>query len=409
MNTDFAGADNQTAKIFVKQVNSFEELKPYQQEWDRLAGDNLFLSWAWLSTWWNYYKSSNRLHVLLFFNQESDSIVSDDASMANKLVGVLPTYIETSVTQGKVVRLLGDGEICTDHLDVIADKQDLKRIASATAQYFVVRAELWDSTAFNAVGEDCEGLNLLGREFQKLGCQVSNQANVNRWSIPLPKDWESFLGMLSKSHRKKLRRLGRNVLETDRAKWHRVETVEQFETAWPILIDLHQRRRVSLGERGCFASMRWASFHTDMARQLLHRGQLRLSWLELDGTPVAAEYQLSNGDTTFAYQGGLDPDRLDEQPGRLSLFRCIEQAIQDGQTNFDLMRGDEEYKLKFRAQPVSTFDIRAVSPKVSAVLRSRARTCLKSVYRAAQLTIATSVSAFASMSALAKSASGDMN
>jgi len=98
----------------------------------------------------------------------------------------------------------------------------------------------------------------------------------------------------------------------------------------------------------------------------LDRGQLRLSWLELDGQAVAAEYQMANDDTTFAYQSGLDPNRLHEQPGRLSLYRCIENAIQEGHSNFDLMRGDEEYKQKFRAQPVSTFDIRAVSPKVSA-------------------------------------------
>ena len=43
------------------------------------------------------------------------------------------------------------------------------------------------------------------------------------------------------------------------------------------------------------------------------RGQLRLSWLDLDGSPIAAEYHFTDGATTFAYQGGVDPDRLAER------------------------------------------------------------------------------------------------
>ena len=78
------------------------------------------------------------------------------------------------------------------------------------------------------------------------------------------------------------------MLDTDQATWHLVETPSDFDIAWPILVDLHQRRRQSLGELGCFASPQWAAFDRDIAAQLLAAGQLRLSWLEAAGAPVFA-------------------------------------------------------------------------------------------------------------------------
>ena len=108
------------------------------------------------------------------------------------------------------------------------------------------------------------------------------------------------------------------MLESDRVHWHRVRTRRSSTRRGPCLVDLHQRRRRSLGEPGCFASQAFHDFHREVVERLLDRGQLRISWLELDGTPAAAEYHFADRTATYAYQGGVDPDRLEEEPGRLS-------------------------------------------------------------------------------------------
>lgn len=378
---NFLGENNLTVAC----VSSFDELNDYRQHWDKLAGGCLFRSWVWQSTWWKHYGESMNLHVLLVFKgASSDANHADAKSSAGQLIGILPAYIDTSFSKGKVVRLLGDGEVCSDHLDVLAEQNDIQHVVSAIARYLLDHPGSWDATDFNATGEDQKGLNLLASEFEKLGCQVIKTQNVSCWSVSLPSDWESFLAMLSKSHRKKLRRLERSFMNSPQSAWHQVQTQQQFEQAWPILIDLHQRRRNRLNEPGCFASKPWASFHKELAQQLLGLGQLRISWLELDGSPVAAEYQFASSDTTYGYQSGLDPDRLSEQPGRLSLMLTIQQAIKEGHTAFDLLRGDETYKLKWRAEPVSTFDIRIVSPNKSAVIRNQAITYLRSAVHVAR-------------------------
>ena len=371
---NFVGENN----LSVACVSSFEELDDYRQQWDKLAAGCLFRSWVWQSTWWKHYGESRSLHVLLVFKGAASGANNADAkSSAGQLIGILPTYIDTSFGKGKVVRLLGDGEVCSDHLDVLAEQDDIQQVVSAIAKYFLDHPGIWDATDFNATGADQQGLNLLGSKFEKLGCQVIKTPNVSRWSIPLPSDWESFLAMLSKSHRKKLRRLERSFMNSPQSAWHQVQTQQQFDQAWPVLIDLHQRRRNRLNEPGCFASKPWAGFHNEMAQQLLGLGRLRISWLELDGSPIAAEYEFASSNTTYSYQSGLDPDRLKEQPGRLSLMLTIQHAIKEGHTVFDLMRGDENYKRKWRAEPVATFDIRIVSPNTSAVIRNHAITYLR--------------------------------
>jgi CelD/BcsL family acetyltransferase involved in cellulose biosynthesis len=112
-------------------------------------------------------------------------------------------------------------------------------------------------------------------------------------------------------------------------------------------------------------------FHYDVAGRLLERGQLRVSWMELDGSPAAAEYHVADAKATYAYQGGVDPDRLDEEPGRLSTILCLRAAIEEGHSQIDFLRGDEPYKAHWRATPHATFDYRVIPNRRLARLRGR--------------------------------------
>ncbi len=383
----------------IQRITDLADLQPYRQRWDELAGDSVFRSWEWLTTWWRHYGEGHQLCVYLVFDQENAASCQtltncSDATLCSntiddneKLLAILPCYVESNFARGQVLRLLGDGEICSDHLDLLVDPAEVKLAAEALAGYLCETASDWDTTDFTAIGIERIGMTLLCDALHALGCHVTRTPNQNCWAIALPEDWEAFLAMQSKSHRKQLRRLERRVLDTEQAVWHLVETPTEFEIAWPILIDLHQRRRLSLGEPGCFASERWANFHRDIARQLLDAGKLRLSWLELAGQPVATEYYFAGENATWAYQSGVDPDRIAEEPGQLSMIRTLQHALTEGHEQFDLLRGDEPYKAHWRAQPQETFDFQIVPARSAARWRSQAcNTLHRAVRFARQLT-----------------------
>jgi len=385
--------------MYVQHVEKLEDLQPYRRRWDELAGDCVFRSWTWLTTWWQYYGTAcaqRQLHVLLVFDNDSPSpcggknntscsaSIDDYPAENDPLIAILPCYLENSLVRGNVLRLLGDGETCSDHLDLLVAPSDIQRVVETLAGALSDRAADWDVADFSAVDVDSVALQRLFAKLEARHCHVSRVASQHCWSIQLPTSWDEYLAEHSKSHRKKLRRLERQVLDSERAVWHIVQSPEEFDAGWRILVDLHQRRRRSLGDPGCFASQQFASFHRDVARQLLAAGGLRLCWLALDGQPIAVEYNLASGKTTYGYQAGLDPERLAEEPGRLTMIRALQLAIAEGHDQFDLLRGDEPYKARWHATPHATHDVQVVPPRGAARWRWRSWTYLRRAGRYAR-------------------------
>jgi hypothetical protein len=340
-------------------------------------------SWDWLATWWKHYGTANcgqtekghelaadrQLYVLAVYDDAIDSAASHGPR--RQLIGIAPWYLDRTIVTGNVLRWLGSGEVCTDHLSLICGPEHREHVAEAVAEALATTCDDWHRLDLNAVDADDYAMTALVDLLEDRECLMSRQAGDSCWVLDLPASWDDYLAAVSKSHRKQLRQLERRVLESDRARWHVVASAAELEAAWPVLVDLHQRRRQSLGEPGCFASDAFHNFHREVAARLLSRGQLRLSWLELDGSPAAAEYHLADSAATYAYQGGVDPERLDEEPGRLSTILCMRRAIAEGHRWFDFLRGDEPYKAHWRAEPRATYDYRIAANRRLARLRGR--------------------------------------
>lgn len=339
-----------------------------RESWDALSGGVVFRSFDWLESWWRHYGEGDprrELCIVLVSQREEEG----------RVVAIAPWYRERSLARGSVLRWLGSGEVCSDHLTLLTDKPASAdaiagAIAGAIADHLVDRKD-WDQLQLEGVDQGDTLVESLAASLLARECAVRERVAGNCWAIDLPTDWEAFLAMQSKSHRKQLRQADQRVLSSDRAVWHLVTTTEEFIQGWEVLVHLHQRRRQSLGEPGCFASRRFTKFHREVAQRLLATGRLRLSWLELDGTPAAAEYHFAGTDTTYAYQGGVDPERLTEEPGRLSNIATLQQAIAEGHQSFDFLRGDEPYKAHWRATPRGTIDWRIAAPRHAARWRLR--------------------------------------
>jgi CelD/BcsL family acetyltransferase involved in cellulose biosynthesis len=290
------------------------------------------------------------------------------------LIGIAPWYLDRTIVKGNVLRWLGSGEVCTDHLSLICRPEDREQVAAEVAEALTVQCDEWDRLDLNAVDADDYAILALVAHLEERECIVSRQAADSCWVLDLPASWDDYLAGISKSHRKQLRQSERRVIESGRVKWSTVSNAGEFDAAWPVLVDLHQRRRKSLGEPGCFASRPFYDFHHHVARKMLERGQLRMSWLSLDGTPAAAEYHFADSQATYAYQGGVDPTRLAEEPGRLSTILCLQRAIEERHKCFDFLRGNEPYKAHWRAEPRTTHDYRVVPNRRLARLRGRVLT-----------------------------------
>jgi len=117
--------------------------------------------------------------------------------------------------------------------------------------------------------------------------------------------------------------------------------------ALSVLFELHSRRWNQRLLPGVFVSAKVRRFHRLAALDLLKSGHLRLYVLDLDGEPVAALYCFAWGDRVSYYQGGFEPGLSKLSPGTVLTAYAVRRALEAGVGEFDFLRGEEEYKLRW--------------------------------------------------------------
>ena len=355
--------ETRTTELFrVTCVRSLEALAEHRAAWNRLAGGVPFRRWEWCETWWRHYAEPGwQLHVLLV----SDS----DGS----IVGIAPCYLSRSLQGGRVLRFIGGGEVCGDFLSLLAVPGLERPVAQRVAACLGATATgVWDSIHLEGVTVQDSACRWLVQAMRARGCYVDQTIVSHTWRVPLRRDWDGFVGGLSKHARRKVRTLQRHTIDAGRVRTNEVTSPEDLSHGLHILRELHQRRRLSLGQRGCFSSQRFADFHAEVAARFLKAGALRLRWLELDGQPAAAEYGFTDEDTIYLYQSGFDPAVAEENPGWLQTVLSLRNAGEAGYRGLDFLRGDEPYKAAWGAVSTPLVDLRIINRHWGARLRHMA-------------------------------------
>lgn len=329
------------------------------EAWNRLAGDVPFRRYEWLSAWWRHYEQPG---LQLFV------VVVRDAEGA--VVALAPLYRRRTPLSGRTLAFLGSGEVCSDYLTLLVAPELAELTAERIADWLTgAGRDAWDAIELDGVEPQDAAVGALVKALAARGCLVHRRQRIGAWRLELPGDWKSYTARLSKSRRGGVRTVEKRYFETGRAVVHSAESAADVQRGLAILRDLHQRRRKSLGEPGCFASPRFAGFLAEVARRFHAVGRLRLQWIELDGRPVAAGFDLSSPDAVYHYQAGIDPDAIEDRPGWLMQISALKQAIEEGFQAFDFLRGDEPYKSWWRAERRPLVEVRLAAPRLSARLR----------------------------------------
>jgi CelD/BcsL family acetyltransferase involved in cellulose biosynthesis len=168
---------------------------------------------------------------------------------------------------------------------------------------------------------------------------------------------ESFSDVVRSKQRRNLRtaqnRISRN------GSWHtetaNTETLPEYLST---LIRLHTSRWNELREPGVLADPKVQQFHQRAAPRLLGSGLLRFYGLRFEGRLIAVLHTLVDKNAVYCYMQGFDPAYVEFSPGMLILEAVIRDAVREGRTAVDFLRGREKYKYGWGAQDQPTFRIR---------------------------------------------------
>jgi CelD/BcsL family acetyltransferase involved in cellulose biosynthesis len=346
-------------QLRIEPLTSSSALADLGGPWNALAGEVTFRRWEWLEAWWrHYHREGMELFVLAVRDGDGE------------LVGLAPWYIDRSARKGRVVRFLGSGEVCSDYLTLLTMPGCGAAVARRVATWLNDEgADRWDLIELDGVVADDETLGALAGALKARGHTLHRRDRVGAWRLELSDSWAAYARRLSKSRRGGVKTVEKRYFDSGRAICKSVGCADELPHGMAILRDLHQRRRASLGDSGCFASPRFDAFLTEVAGRFLELGELRLHWVELDGRPVAAQIDFVSGGTYYHYQSGIAPDAIADKPGWLIQIASLKGAIDEGLRAYDFLRGDEPYKAFWRAERQALIELRIIGRHPSACLR----------------------------------------
>jgi CelD/BcsL family acetyltransferase involved in cellulose biosynthesis len=336
-----------------------DEWRAAAGDWSRLLqqsdADPLFLSFAWLSTWWQLYGGHGReLCMLAGYD-------------TGRLIGIAPFYIErvggpafghkSACVIGGARRIGGPRGMLTEYLDVIALREHADDFRVRALQFLDSQLQVkeyrinlsasWTSwqLAFERLSG---GLHYLRRS----SVALSYQADLGR-------GFNHYLSTLSSSSRRALwnRRalLASNGLVA-------VETAPAADALVTLqqLNELHRQRwgMPAFDEIGL-------RFHVQLVAALSGSAKVHLSKLSVGGQLVSVLYDLSVGATRYNIQMGFD-EKFDPRLslGKLHLGYAMEEAAKCGATRYDFLVGRgraTDYKVRIAQQSREICDLRATS------------------------------------------------
>jgi CelD/BcsL family acetyltransferase involved in cellulose biosynthesis len=160
--------------------------------------------------------------------------------------------------------------------------------------------------------------------------------------VALPGSFDEYLERLGTKERHELRRKMRRAGELLPGLALRVtRTPDELANDLPSFVAL---LRKSHPAKEAFMDESMETFFREVAEGFLASGRLRLAFLSTQGADVASVFQFRTDGALLLYNSGYDPSYRASNPGLVLIARCIGQAIEEGCSEYDFLRGTERYK-----------------------------------------------------------------
>lgn len=332
------------AAATIEEISATERFAALRVEWDALlersASDSIFLTWEWLHTWWLHLGDRRHLRLLA---------VRDGAG---ELIGLLPLAVSprglTRLSPFWSLEFLGRGSAGSDYLDAIVARGSEEEVLPLLARHLAGQPL---ALGLDQVRRGESVAALLAARLARRGWLAEERPVDVCPLIPLAgHTWSSYLGSLEGSHRQNVRRRLAKLGTTFDMQVTCAATETERREALSALFDLHAKRWQGRGGTTALHSPALLDFHREWSRLALARGWLRLLVMRLDGRPVAALYCLRRGPIWSFYQTGFDPEYARHGVGQVLIGLSIKQAIEEGALVYDLLHGNERYKLDWARQ-----------------------------------------------------------
>lgn len=327
----------------------FSEIDP--AAWNALVeqsiADSPFSRFEYLSEWWKTLGGGE-------WKQAELILVS--AAENDRLIGIAPLFIADYEGQ-RAQMLIGSIEI-SDYLDLIVRGQDVHRFLSGLVDFLASSlGDRWSAIDWYNLPDDSPTLAALKAVSETRGWIHSEAVYRPTPRIALNGSFDEYLARLEKKQRHEIRRKLRRAAESNlNVRFHLVGRDADIMSEMDAFFHL----MVQDPNKALFLKDSMRAQMTSTIRAAFDQGYLWLGFLEVDGVRVAASLNFDYRNKLWGYNSGVSRDHMELSPGWVLLANTIQWCCENGRTEFDFMRGDEEYKYRLGGVNRFVMRVRAV-------------------------------------------------
>jgi peptidoglycan/xylan/chitin deacetylase (PgdA/CDA1 family)/CelD/BcsL family acetyltransferase involved in cellulose biosynthesis len=322
----------------------WDEVEQLRDLWNpllkRSASDTFFLTWEWISAWWNAYGQGKSLFVLAAWEKD-------------ELVGIAPLCSEKVRRGGRSWRRLlyiGDGSSDSDYLDCFAQKGIEQEFAVAMLEYLRKNQDSWDCLELHGPVETSPFVKAITSQLETWGWTFGVE-DVPCLTLKFPATWDEYTQGLKPRFRSKVRSALSFFEGSLKLKPVECTTEEQLDSWLPIFFELHGKRWQSKGKPGVFHGDLKRKFYAEMSRAALQAGALSFHRLDWGERPLAFQYGFSYGNGFLLLQEAYDPAFEHLRPGLALRAYRLREMMSAGKSEYDFLAGVAQHKLDWGAEP----------------------------------------------------------
>ena len=305
----------------------------------RSASDAIFLTWEWISTWWEVF--GPRFELLLLTAEDDDG----------ELVGIAPTMVgprrSASGLTFRALMLIGQrADTFAEYLDFIVERGRESDVTSAFCDF--LQRELaaeWDFIFFERILTSSPNLPILKRRTSPLHFVALGERKLRSPHITLDGSWSELLAGKSRNFRNQWNNSWNRLRAEGEVQLLFGGSDVPLSTAFAELTRLHRERWDD--ESASFTSEDYLAFHERLCARLHPKGWLLLLLLSVNGRNVAVRYDYAYGGKLWCMQGGWSPEYAAKRVGTLLTGKVIEWGIEHGLREYDFLGGEADYKLRW--------------------------------------------------------------
>lgn len=326
------------AALEVEVVRDIDGFNAIAADWDRLvdesAIDRLFLSHAWFRTWWESFGEGNELRIVI-------------VRAAGRLVAAAPMMRTRASIYGlKADTLHAIYNPHTPRFDFIVGRNQDPQLYEA----------IWNELAAQ---DDCDAIILAQiPEGSRTVATIEKLAKRNHWLtgqwasaaspyIRLGCDYETLFNTLGSGVRFNLTKRHGRLSKNGAVDVEVITDRSQVDEAMRDGLRIEAAAWKGASGTAMLSDPSVAEFYTELARRQADLGQLRLTFLRLNGRRISFNYLLQSRRKLYAVKIGYDPQFHAYSPGNMLLNLILKDACGEGIEEYDLLGGDDDWKFQW--------------------------------------------------------------